>query len=275
MDSDIVGKSVSHTAFGAGTVAALAGNVMTVSFKSGEKKFVYPDAFGDFLTLADAQAQQAVDKQLADNKAKLNRQNKKRQAELKRRQKLMSFKIVPNSHAAFNITPQQAKSVFADWTVSTGTYLSGYSKGSPKIADKLKPNSVCLLTECPEGHPEADRLITGAFMVQEDFFGEDVTNGKITAHPLYRLRVPQELRLHFWDNVGQSVPARWGSLAFKYCSSEVVSKILRKLAEASFDSENRQEASDFYSYYCAVNRLPAPLMRAKSLPTAKPKAYTT
>ena len=44
---------IKHKAFGAGTVVAVTGKYMTVRFGSTNKKFVYPDAFENYLTLAD------------------------------------------------------------------------------------------------------------------------------------------------------------------------------------------------------------------------------
>ena len=44
---------IKHKTFGEGTVKAMDGKYITASFGSFEKKFVYPDAFESFITLAD------------------------------------------------------------------------------------------------------------------------------------------------------------------------------------------------------------------------------
>ena len=44
---------VKHKSFGEGIVTAHVGNYITVKFGETEKKFVYPDSFERFLTLAD------------------------------------------------------------------------------------------------------------------------------------------------------------------------------------------------------------------------------
>jgi hypothetical protein len=44
---------IKHKTFGEGTVKSMDGKYITASFGSLEKKFVYPDAFENFLTLAD------------------------------------------------------------------------------------------------------------------------------------------------------------------------------------------------------------------------------
>lgn len=44
---------IKHKTFGDGTVTSMDGKYITASFGSFEKKFVYPDAFENFLTLSD------------------------------------------------------------------------------------------------------------------------------------------------------------------------------------------------------------------------------
>lgn len=45
--------AVNHKSFGLGTVISYQGKYMTVKFDKTQKIFVYPDAFENFLTLAD------------------------------------------------------------------------------------------------------------------------------------------------------------------------------------------------------------------------------
>lgn len=51
---------IKHKTFGEGTVKSMDGKYMTVSFGSLEKKFVYPDAFENFLTLADGTVSEEI-----------------------------------------------------------------------------------------------------------------------------------------------------------------------------------------------------------------------
>ena len=41
----LIGQSIKHVTFGKGVVTDWNGNVITVCFSAGEKKFIYPDAF--------------------------------------------------------------------------------------------------------------------------------------------------------------------------------------------------------------------------------------
>ena len=51
---------IKHKTFGEGTVRYMDGKYLTASFGSVEKKFVYPDAFENFLTLADGTVSQEI-----------------------------------------------------------------------------------------------------------------------------------------------------------------------------------------------------------------------
>lgn len=70
---------VMHKSFGKGVVVAVNGKYLSVKFASVEKKFVYPDAFESFLTLADGTVSDEIKNDLAvSNAAKqeiLNRKN--------------------------------------------------------------------------------------------------------------------------------------------------------------------------------------------------------
>lgn len=51
---------IKHKTFGEGTVKMMDGKYITASFGSVDKKFVYPDAFENFLTLADGSVSQEI-----------------------------------------------------------------------------------------------------------------------------------------------------------------------------------------------------------------------
>ena len=51
---------IKHKTFGEGTIITKDGKYITVSFGSFEKKFVYPDAFENFITLADGTVSEEI-----------------------------------------------------------------------------------------------------------------------------------------------------------------------------------------------------------------------
>ena len=44
----LLGQPVRHNAFGTGVITGLSGNIITIDFAQGEKRFQYPDAFSRF-----------------------------------------------------------------------------------------------------------------------------------------------------------------------------------------------------------------------------------
>ncbi len=71
---------VTHITFGKGKVTEESDTVIKVAFNKksiGEKAFVYPDAFSNFLSYDDKELQKAVNKKLAAKKRKLAAEQKK------------------------------------------------------------------------------------------------------------------------------------------------------------------------------------------------------
>jgi len=252
---DIKGQAIRHKTFGSGVITASASDTITVKFSVGEKKFVYPEVFKEYLVFQNQKLQQSITALIAEKQALAERQSQMEQMERERQRKLRSFTVTPNSHAVFDVPPEQAAQVCASFTVSTGRYLSGYSKGKPRLAERLKPNSACLLTERPSGESEQARKIIGAFMVREDYFGEDSDTGMIEGHPEYRMIVPAGDTLLFWEFFSRDAAARWGSIPFRYCSAATMNQILAEMADMLADTDQRESALAFYRYFCITNHL--------------------
>ena len=63
------GLEVFHKTFGKGVVVSLNGKYITVKFESCQKIFVYPDAFENFLTLADGTVPEEIRELISASKA--------------------------------------------------------------------------------------------------------------------------------------------------------------------------------------------------------------
>ena len=237
----LLGQPVRHNAFGTGVITGLSGNIITIDFAQGEKRFQYPDAFSRFLTLKD----------------ELERQE--------RLGKIRSMKVTPYSQAAFDIPWKEAKAAAEADAVSTGFYLSGYSKDRPRIPSRLKPNSACLLTTLETGCEEKERRILGAFMVRDDFWGSYCREGMIRAHDRYKLYLPSGSMLPYWNYFEQEefVP-RWGKVVFKYFSSRVMQRILLDMCGVMDGTDQGETAAEFCDYFCAINRLSAEQAQTKA-----------
>ena len=254
---DITGQAIKHKSFGSGIVTAVTDGTITVCFAAGEKKFIYPDAFNNFLVLKDKESQAAISLMIESRgeKEKERRFQEEKKLDLKR--KLLNFTISANSQAVFNIPMEEVSQVRTMWSVSTGCYLSGYSKGMPRIPDRLKPNSACLLTVREKELPESKRKIIGAFMVKEDFFGNECHTGVIESHSRHRIIVPENTSLLFWKYFGENAQPRWGNTAIKYFSNQVMNQILFDITQANANTEASEKAADFYEYFCKMNKLHA------------------
>lgn len=254
----LIGQTVRHRSFGKGIIEALTDSMVTICFPQGEKKFIYPEAFGQFLVLKDQAMQKQIEDMLNAKKKKEEREQQATQDALDQIQKMRTLKITSNSQAAFDIKCEtEDQNIFLSWKVSTGHYLSGYSKGEPRIPSRLKPNSACLLTGCPQGAPETDRRIIGVFMVKEDFFGDLCSDGIIEGHERYRISLQKEETMPFWSYFPEKErPQRWGSTVFRYFANECMQQILFDLPKSICGAERREAAQEFYRHFCKINRLP-------------------
>ncbi len=266
---DIQGQAVSHRTFGRGVITALSESTVTVRFDTGEKRFLYPDAFRQHLVLKDDGIRENVRIKMEERRIAEERRRKLQQAEQERRRKLRDFSVRVNSHAVFDIDPARAAQACGPWSVSTGRYISGHSRGKPRIAERLKPNSACLLSALPAGEPEQSRRILRAFMARADFFGEDCGTGLIEGHPEYRMSVPDGQTLMLWEYFDQDAAVRWGGAAFKYCSAAAMNRILAEMAQMNAGTENAAAALDFYRYFCRMNRV-RPLIETGTAPAGAP-----
>ena len=254
----LVGQAVKHISFGKGIVTGLSsdGSIISILFSKGEKRFFYPEAFVRYLTLKDAEKQKKIT-------AKYNQQLQAEEAnwkaeceEQERRRQLKNIKILPNSQAAFHVSIDDFNETFESGRISTGCYLSGHSKGEPRIPNRLKPNSGCMLTGIPKGGQEKDRLILGAFMVAEDFLGEYCHDGFVNVHETHRILLPLKFALPYWDYFeNDGVFPRWGNIPFKYFSNSIMQQVLLQITSLFAETEKEEIATAFYQYFCRINHL--------------------
>lgn len=246
----LIGQTVRHEVFGKGTVLDRDQQTLTVHFSQGNRSFLYPEAFSKYLVAQNADLQQRILEMLHTQQQE---QEKKEQAEMAKWEKqtaLRSLRIPSRSQSAFDIAPDNP--IFESWQLTTGCYLSGFSKGEPRIPDRLGANSLCVLTQVPAGHPEADRQIIGLAMAADTFSGIDCEDGVIPTHPVYRMPLAEQDRIPFWPFLTDDTAKRkWGKTVFKYLPNETGELILRRIcAKAKTPS-----ATAFYHYFCELNHL--------------------
>lgn len=67
---DLLGREVIHKSFGNGSVVEQSGEYIIIKFLIGIKKFLYPDAFENFLSITNLQIQEKINAEIEEKKAK-------------------------------------------------------------------------------------------------------------------------------------------------------------------------------------------------------------
>ena len=249
----LVGKTVEHEQFGKGVVTFCDKGIITVDFPTGKKSFVYPDAFESFLVSQDSGSQEQINDLLVKRKM----EEKQREIENLEHQKklahLRAMKIPSIGQAVFDLKQQGENDPFTSFRCGTGTYLTGYSKGQPRIPDRVHFNTMCILTKCPEGQPENNRQILGVAMTEESFLGENCEDGWVPFHETFRLRLARPLAI--WPYLEKEPRKAWGHATFKYISNKIGEEILHDILLQQAGSPGEKLSKDFYHYYCECNRL--------------------
>lgn len=246
---NLLGAGVKHKKFGSGVITDVTKNIITVRFNEGEKRFQYPDAFQQYLTLKNNKIQSKIDD--------LNHEHLRiREEQSHYRNRIYTMKIENKSQAAFDVPPIEIQNIMEAGFVETGCYISGKRKGKPRIPTILQPNSAVLLTGCSRDMGGHERKILGAAMVGAEFWGKECGNGQVEFHEKYRLLLPLEIALPFQNFFSDTCPTRWGSVPFKYFERRTMQRILYQVCKAFSGTDKEQTAAEFLCYFQSMNRLP-------------------
>ncbi len=268
---NLINKQVIHKSFGKGSVVKHSDSRIEVNFKSGNKKFLFPDAFGRFLTLTDPNAADSIKHMLQKKQNRLREEalviekerEEKRKEErltLEREKFLETFKIHPSSQAVFWCDEEELQDLFINWSVFTGMAKSGTKKGQPNRPIRLNKNSACLLTSRAFNTPEKERRIVGVFMVNESFIGKLCEDGIVSSDPKHRLQFTQEesKQLLFWNYyLNEKYPDNitWNSGRYRYFDNIWMAQILKDVVSLRADSQEKEAAQEFLDYFCHMNRI--------------------
>jgi len=258
-DMDIVNKTVQHKTFGRGKICELKDNIVFVQFGQAVRKFIFPDAFKEYLFLIEKQSRQYVDKILADIDADIKSQRKKEQRESEKMKLLRSLPMNANSQAAFGFFYNERKKAAESWNVTVGNFRSGYNRGQPRIPSRIYPNSACLLTFREKNDQEEKRYIWGTFMVKEDFVGSECTDGIIPAHEKYRIMLTEDEseEFGFWKYFAHYPGSKnkWGLVEFKYFSNMTMAHILHDILVIKRGTDQQHLCEEFIDYFCELNKI--------------------
>ena len=265
---NLIDRQVLHKEFGNGKIIEHTASCVNVLFSSGVKKFLFPDAFGAYLELADQTAAEAVERysQSKQEEAEAQRQAqmpaqpppaKPRRKPAKRKELLKT--VTPDSNVAYRCTSSQAEEVLNQWSIPSNNDKKTPNRGCPA---RLHRYSVCLITALDEGEPEQLRKIAGVFMLKEDPGRKDTDDRPISAHTKYRVRFLAEeaQSLSYWDFfAGEKCPDQmtWTGGKQRYVDNLRIAQILKEAAAIKKDPAEKELAERFFSHFCKTNRVDA------------------
>ena len=264
---NLINEEITHKVFGEGNIVDHEESIITVDFNEVIKKFVYPDAFGKFITLKDRNTAQSLKdiflkRELEEEALKRKREEEKERQVLEqpRREKLKNQRIHESSQIVFWLDEEEQQNVFSDWQVFTGKAQSGKNKGQPNKVARLRPNSAGLLTARASDQPETERLILGLYMVNETFSGNLSDDGMIPSHAEFRIELTDQEaeKMIFWNYyINKTYPHQttWNSGKYRYFDNVWTAQILKDIIALKTDEEQIKHAKNFLEYFCQMNAL--------------------
>lgn len=272
---NLINKQVTHKSFGKGSIVKHTDSRIEIKFVSGNKKFLFPDAFVRYLALTDPKDADSVKKMIQKKQNERMQEEllleKERELQRKEQQRAIQrekFVVHPNSQAAFWCEEEEQNKIFADCRVFAGVVKSGSKKGEPNRPTRLNQNSACLLTARDPGMSEKHRYIVGVFMVNEDFIGKLCEDGYVTAHSEYMLQLSKQEseKMLFWNYyLNEKYPNNmtWNTGKYRYFNNIWMAQILKDIVSLKKDPKEQQFVQNFYEHFCQINRI-----EQKELPKA-------
>lgn len=268
---ELLNMQVKHKVFGTGKVTDQVDTYVEVNFADGKRRFVYPDAFGEFLTLLDEEVAEEVaiikeetEREQRIEEERIAREQKiayeKEQRRLERERLMRNHRLSPVSQVAFWVEQEEISQIFEEGRVFTGVRKSGEHEGKPNRLVRLHQNSACIITVREPDWQEGERHIAGIFMVDEGFIGRLCEDGFIRAHPKYRLLFSQEeaKKLLFWTYyVNERYPQNmtWNSGRSRYFDNIWGAQMLQDILQLKKGTEEEELVADFLEHFCHMNQL--------------------
>lgn len=264
---DLTNQKITHKVFGEGSVVSQNDSLITVKFDQEKKVFVYPDAFGNFISLKDpavAESMKNVVRRLKSEEEELLKEEKEQRKQKliikSQKRKLKNGRLHESSQAVFWLDKEEQETIFSEWQVSTGSVQSGANKGTPSRAARLRPNSAIILTSRDEEQEETERRILGIYMVPETFSGSMSEDGLIPAHSKFRIQLTDEEsdKMLFWNYYkNKNYPDRttWNSGKYRYFDNIWAAQMLKDIIDMRSSEEGLEDVENFLNYFCQVNAL--------------------
>lgn len=140
------------------------------------------------------------------------------------------------------------------WTYGAGFVVRGKNKGKPNALRGVQTNSLCVLTTRKSESDKMQRYIFGVFLVIRSEEGDDVSEGKVRAHPKYRIALTdaESAKLCFWNyykNDSEQAPCQWGTGLFRYFDDSAAVAILQDICEIKRGTRDERLAQEILEYF--------------------------
>lgn len=247
---NIIGQTVEHKKFGVGIVTDQQENKIFISFEQGQKQFLFPDAFLEYLQIKDQRMKNEIALLNEYRKIEKEKEKKIREQENGVLSRILTMKLPVKSQLVYHVKENEKDDL--DY-LDTGYILSGQSKGNIRKPINVQPNSAILLTDCWN----QERYIWGIVMAAQFFWGKECTDGKIVLHHKQKIILTKEnrspIRNYFKED---TVPLEWGKIPYKYFDTQSMNDIIYDICCKAEDSEQEEDIKELYHYFCGVNRIP-------------------
>lgn len=253
---DLLNQKVTHTKFGTGTIIDQQDKMVTVKFQKEEKKFVYPEGFGNFLKLVDSESENIMNAVISKKKDIEQQELSKVLSEIRERKEARPSAAALAQANKCNVAVKKDKiEDFGDeWKVYAGRVLSGVKKGTAMNFRGVTTNNLVMLTTREDKTEEKDRFVFAAFIVKNHAEGNDETEGYLEANPEYRISLtPEEARqVKFWEfyfNEKKPEVVRMGSGQHRYFTDMQAAQVLKKILEVKETEEGKEQVQKVLSYF--------------------------
>jgi len=269
---NLIDQKVTHRRFGTGNIVHMSDSRVEIAFGEENKRFIFPDVFGEHLVLKDQEAarslKQIIKQKESERQARESTAEKKKELQRKKHELrteleglMKNQKLHPQSQMVSWCEPEELEQVFTEWKVFSGEIKSGENKGKPNKPVRLHQNSAVLLTARDPGMPEQSRQIIGMYMVNEEFTGRLCEDGMIPAHSVYKIRLTEQesADMLFWNYyVNKRSPGKttWNTGKYRYFDNTVMAQILQDIVSKS-DAEEQAMAQQFFDHFCKMNQITA------------------
>jgi len=146
------------------------------------------------------------------------------------------------------------------WSAGAGVTQNGDKKGNPMSLRNVRGNSLAVLTTKLPYAQDKDRFIFAAFLIDENYEGDNKEEGFVGANPKYRLRLSlaEAKELKFWDyyfNPNKPEKIILGSGLHRYLTDVQSAQVLKKICEIKKGTLEEESSKEFLEHYCKLKKL--------------------